>query len=413
MSIAKCAVNWSLSHSYFMRSPENSFLQKSIKMVTGLFWSIVLSLSLLTTGVCRKRKFSTQCAHLLRTGFTSFKILFIQGPRPRSLPGISGLEDFRQLVSKQGSYEVIHDKIADVHNSFDTVLKTTLDGRDLYQKEYIGEVVYSLSGTERVSASSLKLKGVALIAAMLSQKHAFLRERLFVCETLSGLQQQIEGKIRSGMSGKFAYVVGATTGPGCHGVDIAPWQHKIAIGLEIHNGKIKIINFESDKVPAQVLKDEFDSIRIYSAELFLSGIRRESVYGCETFALRDAVAFLEDEEFFSKIRRLPEKADGFAKVVLPPRFMIGTQSIDRICAYIAENPDLSKEMFVHRRKAALLTPQNLFDRILENSIKGLRGKLQNHYTSYRSFKYHNYVLQLLRTESKKNLERMIGPIYCA
>jgi hypothetical protein len=331
--------------------------------------------------------------------------------------------------------------------SFESKLEKKLSKKRALINEYFGKIKIKNS-----NPLSLTMKGMSLIATGLKNKHHL--KDLFVVEGRDSLISLL--KKRKEMSGnqRFAIIV-----PYFSLVDqkietVASWQHKICIGVEIHDGCINFYNFDSEPnlYRHKYILDYF--VEIYGSELvsdYLIGTKRSVSYGCAVFALKDAVNFLKNENFKSNIQTEVAEIEDSSETPLnpesrkpfdmrtesceetketeetqaiksnslindppqpnptdlttssekqthlithiPAEFMKGCQSLSKISDYQKTNPnkELSLKVRKHRRK--------------------VRGKWQNHYLTHRIQKYQNLVLDLVKKLSSEDLECRISETF--
>jgi hypothetical protein len=286
---------------------------------------------------------------------------------------------------------------------------------------------------------SMWMPGVAFTASYLAAKKNI--EGLFVCQTLEALATQIKeialneedrrcsflvGTFQSGLKNQFPF-------------DFEPNfpQHKSTVCVEKKAGLLTIALLES--MPAKGLNDKIDPVNLtnnlwngygewdkfnnielafraivkacqyanYDAKLLCSQVVRQMNTGCETFAVSDAISFLRDPDFFSKISCSSEilKLDMRYQVEyitqLPPEFMIGLQSDTLIQDYM-KAIDVDQPL-IHKKKS-------LKEYFVANRVgvqKYGKIKFQNHYIVKKSYKYLIFLVEALDKLGRDRIKKII------
>ncbi len=148
-------------------------------------------------------------------------------------------------------------------------------------------------------------------------------------------------------------------------------------------------------------------------EFYYSSVdRQETGYGCETFALRDAVSFLQEPRFFDKIQKLSVEIEAPARNIrmqlqqinqLPPAFMKGTQNKSALEDYMgsySNDPEKLQEISDLKKTIEKHTVQ--IEKIKDDEVK---IKTQNHYINHCSMKYH---LSALKMTEPEELQKIIS-----
>lgn len=287
---------------------------------------------------------------------------------------------------------------------------------------------------------SLKMPAVALIATYLSEKHHL--NGLYVCQTIEAFSEKL-GELSKSQNNTRAALIVPVRGYDSDLPDQLPAaQHKMAILVEKKNGILKIAvpdyfwkpekkpNIRWNNIQLSALEllqsnNRLGDLSIYEellwnivhsevdkekTELYLANTKRETSYGCETFSLRDGVSFLECPDFFDQIKTVKSndmtQSLGMATSVMtasPPQFMKGTQSIKTIQNYLTENPDFAAQRFVRRHIEKPTTEWNLQECLAAHTVTE-----QNHYISWRSYKYHLIAEKALELMSDVELRQAIS-----
>ncbi|HEY5235442.1 MAG TPA: hypothetical protein VIJ14_04625 [Rhabdochlamydiaceae bacterium] len=278
----------------------------------------------------------------------------------------------------------------------------------------------------------MNMPGVAIVAAYLRQKKAV--NNLFVCKSHEAFQQKLEEVSRLEGNVRLALIMADSPEQeeehdkkdGEYGSD---FSHKLAICIEKTGTQMKIAILDpmiSKKTmvspvlvhaPLKTMKYvQLDglgyalweifhsSLDIANTSIYYSSVKRQRNYsGCETFALYDGVAFLNDPHFFEKVqvRKTVLKEDDLQLKLnkietLPPAFMVGTQSLKQLNEYYEKNETQQdpKAMEELKRKVG----KNLIE---------VDGTLQNHYNEQKSIKHHLLTLAALELLSTTELQQII------
>lgn len=277
---------------------------------------------------------------------------------------------------------------------------------------------------------SFTMQGLAIIGSYLKEKHHV--EHFYVCDSMEAFQAQLK-KLADGPDCKASFVI-PTRDMGVNARRIPENQHKTAVCIEKIDGQIKIALIEGEPkgITEHILKLNPDQLKtlkqprddtsviwcIYKSGIDLNNVklyrsiskREFGAYGCETIALRDAIDFLKTPDFFSTVQyhKLPINPNIQEIVALPPAFMKSTQSKTALQQYFKNNPSLANQSYQKSRSGSA----TLSETVNRNTFPGYdsKGKLkmQNHYVSFRSFKYHMMALQAMEDLSSYELEKIIN-----
>jgi hypothetical protein len=288
---------------------------------------------------------------------------------------------------------------------------------------------------------SLWMPGVAVVAASKADKKKL--NGLYVCETLEAFASKLNEIGQSKENQRCAFVIGTFSSGSAkmfnfhsHFKPNYP-QHKATVCVEKKDGKLSIALLDAAPVPEYNQKidpknvhgkrDLWEGIdekgRFNSQELafraiikgctdvkdearFLhSQVLRQKHFGCETFALHDAITFLENRDFFDKITTSDQsvKLDGKNKIeiinYLPPEYMVGTQSIKLLKQF--ENK-IDASLF---NKALPGKTKSFKKCIDEHTIKALNEE-QNHYITKKALIYLNFVIEILKANDNGKEEEV-------
>lgn len=279
----------------------------------------------------------------------------------------------------------------------------------------------------------LTMQGVAIIATYLKEKHRL--NNLFVCNSLEAMQNKLAETQNSKEDGRYALVIGnycevpdqigeQTDAPSEYTSTV---NHKIMIGVEKKGSEIKVVLMDaldedlegvSPKFVLSPVRDLEHSFGVNievilwylcqvlspeNTKIYYSNVNRQNTYyGCETFALKDALFFLRDPAFFEKIqvetKLLTENQ--YHLILgeiqsLPPAFMKGAQSRRLLAQYNESETYSSKE-----------EKENLKTHVT-NHLVSVEDKQHNYYINRQSFKYHLFVLNVLKVMSEEAIQSVI------
>lgn len=274
---------------------------------------------------------------------------------------------------------------------------------------------------------TLSMKGIELLAARLSSKSNL--SNLVVCHDLPDLRTKVKAIADDPADARFAFVVP------CHQWEVSPFahhaveQHMLSVLVEKKQGKLHVCVLEPfvaermnmDTVKAlNVNSSNRQAIRFLPDELVMAYIndaglghwRTTTLYhtlvrrqfgpngGCSTFALRDAVNFLKNKQFFDEIQvhKFAESLpNGVVKAItaLPPAFMLSMQSVEKIAKYIESQPDFARQKLGKRG----LTLQEAVARRTYRELTASASKtpkMLNKYIDERTAKYQEILLETLK-----------------
>jgi hypothetical protein len=282
---------------------------------------------------------------------------------------------------------------------------------------------------QNVNVQAASMPGVSLLANFLSRETE--QDHLHVCQNLQAFQKKLE-EIKNKEEDQRCVLITPT-----HFSMVNPDKkatcelHKVAVCIEKKEGKIKIGILDSTPYvvnPSQVHleKGNFstqDLIFSYmkSAKLPIhtefytpyvvidkegnkkEGDRQFAVEGgCSTFALRDGIAFLRDQQLFDNLSLVSGGGtveNPFLYNNLPPNFMKTTQSWSKLNRYASLNEEWTK-------KPLGTSPRNLIQ-TMEHHKMEVHGKLQNWLVSRRTVKYQLLLIFLLNHHSDAELNAMM------
>lgn len=285
----------------------------------------------------------------------------------------------------------------------------------------------------------LWMRGVAITAAYMRDKKGL--ENLYVCENVAALEKKVREITNSNNDQRCGFVVCTNGGEG-----ISPFypQHKVAVCLEKkqdnistavidpeplagYNDSVNVKNFSDQAIDYNsnelVLKHLSLALANDSCNktLFFSKVLRETHGGCAAFALHDAKAFLRDDHFFDKIKTDVSVPNSDIEILpitlLPPEFMVGTQSQTRMNAYAAENPDLMRMPFYGKEKG-----RSLLDRNQENFVRttlcfrdGYRVSIiqkdVNQYMAKKTIQNLDFIKTIALSHTKKEVDKIIAGVW--
>lgn len=215
-------------------------------------------------------------------------------------------------------------------------------------------------------------------------------------------------------------------------------EHKVAVCLEKKGSDVKIVILDSLGTFAEEIGripegyEELSEITSYRHENLLYGAgalfhfiyrsfikvkkpqvfycsieRQKTGYGCEAFALRDAVSFLRDVRFFENIKykKITVIAEqhliGIYEIFhLPPDLMKGVQYEDILNEYL----DFSKAGEVVQLKECI---EKHTVKVVDPLTKWV-VKTQNHYINHRALKYQKIVFIILQKHPIEEVEAYVA-----
>jgi hypothetical protein len=331
----------------------------------------------------------------------------------------------------------------------------------------------------------LQMRGVSLLASYLQIKKGI--QGLYVCTSLEALKAKIEEISQSPSDMRCALVVPAaleSRNEKSPEYETFAQHHKVTVCVEKKGNSLKIALLDSLPIKevsakkvkstpqailqaAPVRNDDNDYLGhhlglsyedailwyIFNSDLnrcsvtiYCTAIERQYAdFGCPAFALKDAVAFLEEPRFFEKIRtqhNIYSDEHGYhlpiqSIVLLPPEFMKGTQSLSSLRKYVKVYSELPPDNEIETLKNLLnipLPPELEGDQLLSylrmyakmsgqvyinNEIEKLQSRIKKHlfkdrqkeqngYNSERHFKYCFLLLKTLETMQEHEIEKIIA-----
>lgn len=269
------------------------------------------------------------------------------------------------------------------------------------------------------------MEGISLLAYYLSQKTG--QNQLHVCKTLSAFQKRLERLKSEPQDQKFALIV--TTHDDVFSSDRRNdlVQHLVPICVEKKDGAIRLCVLDSGNIGfynydrVNFHGRQFNSIELICSYIkeaalpsdtkyYFSGVKRQIDAGCYVYALKDAMSFLQEPDFWNRIEIFSgAKEKGtlqspYKIYKLPPNFIKFAQSIKLIKRYLYENPDESDEK-VGRSKRTLAET-------LTRHTLTTRSVRQNRIIDQRVLKYRMLLLFMLGTQSDAQLNQMIDCKLC-
>lgn len=267
----------------------------------------------------------------------------------------------------------------------------------------------------------LWMPGVALVADHLAKKHKVAN--LFTCETLEDFQKKLNEFLNRPGVFKGAFIL-PTFNAGMQGLaeGIKPNfpQHKLTVAVEKSEERLFIAILDAmprliewidgshlacdsifenwEKVDAfksqeLALRAIFKCLLPLKTRVFYSVVKREVSYGCEVFALRDAITFLKDDAFFKKIEHPKEPSSYYLNFPLypieslPAAYMVGTQSMAKLSSFMKEKKE--REFSVIPLKQCSLSDY------IQKYVVEVEREEQNHYITHKMVKYMELALKSL------------------
>ncbi len=272
------------------------------------------------------------------------------------------------------------------------------------------------------------MPGVAVAAHYLGDKLGL--KGLKVCQTMEAFQEKIDKLINSPNDERCVFIIPTVNTDMMYQWGLIPNnpQHKISIGVEKMGQDLNIAILDCSPLFAKYFdpencakelglwKEPFvieelvlrailsPSLNKFNTHLYASAIVRQTAMGCESFSLRDGIEFLRDLEFFKKIKlsnkkkAINEQLNVELIKAFLPAFMQGTQSITCLNKFKAENPEVLNEKFPTKDKTLV--------ECLPKSMVKVNDKEQNHYITWKMYKYNRLILQQLIDLSQDELKHI-------
>lgn len=285
---------------------------------------------------------------------------------------------------------------------------------------------------------SFHMPGIALIAYERAQKKHL--SNLYVCEHMQAFSEKMGKIAQEGIDCRYAFILPVADSGWGLGIDYP--QHKITVGVEKKEGKLRIMVFDPSPSKDKILnsslktsssdvwegngeKDAFNRNELIMralkgaaahlpTEVVISKQEREKAGGCAVFALCDAETFLQDPDFFSRIS--PSEPNTVLATTtpiqyrylenLPPEYMVGTQSEHLLQEYHTRSGELSQRHFVTKPKKTLQDYSKR--RYWHTRIKDGKQKLINNYIMWRFFLYSRSVNKALSELPPEEVQRRIN-----
>lgn len=277
----------------------------------------------------------------------------------------------------------------------------------------------------------LWMPGVAAVGANLCKKKNV--HGLFVCSTLESFVDRLHQVGQSGADAKYVFII-PSSGSGIGKLANNFPQHKVSVFVEKKNGQLAVALMDARPVgkngrmdPANLHQElwvgKYNKLEISMrailkacqgltcpTRILYSQVIRERPYGCETFALQDAMIFLQDTTFFQRIVCSKDaiKVDASREIEaiteLPADYLVGIQSSSLVDRLKQEKPaSYFNTPLIGRKK----TLQQYWDTHIVPSEK---NEMRNHYTTQKSYKYLRQVVDELKSLSQEEFQEKIKDI---
>jgi hypothetical protein len=253
----------------------------------------------------------------------------------------------------------------------------------------------------------MQMPGVAIVASYLQSKKGV--QGLYVCESLGAFKQKIEEISRTPGNIRASLIVPAP-GDTVIGGYVVLAGHKIVVCVEKSDSSLKIVIFDALGPPITSLFNCFAQLDPSKTKVYLASKKMQNAsYGCETFALRAGISFLQHPEFFERIQTRPLSVlhDGkemtFEYIdMLPPSFMEMAQSLKLLKQYEDEYPKLVTE------PAFGVVPVEDLKRHVAKYTFPFEEVLINHFPTRKFLKYHLFVLKVLETMKTEDIRKIMS-----
>jgi len=333
-------------------------------------------------------------------------------------------------------YQVVRDAIskqAYCHSSPQSFyeIRSNLEDKISAERETLSKKHSETFINQIFEDEEMNMPAVAIVAAYLRQRKTV--NNLFVCKSHEAFQKKLEEINHLEGNARLALIMPASPEQyegddkkdGEYGADSF---HKFAICIEktgpvmkiaildplvskkemisplMVHAPLKIINYAPlDGLNYALWEIFHSSLDMNNTSVYYSSVKRQRAgTGCETFALNDGVAFLNDPHFFEKaqVKKITLQEEDLQLklnkiVTLPPAFMVGTQSLKQLNDYY-------KNAGQQDPKAM----EELKGKVEKHSIE-INGILQNHYIEQKSVKHHLLALAALELLSTEELRQII------
>lgn len=272
---------------------------------------------------------------------------------------------------------------------------------------------------------NLWMPGLAVGAHYLSNKAKV--KGLIVCQTLKAFQKKFNEVLNHPEDQRCAFILPCISSKAGLLPDTA--QHKVCVCFEKKGSEVHLAIMDSQPVELEfnpshcqvnddlwedrdgftgqellfrpILKSSFEGL---NAHFYISSVMRQKRGGCAVYSLRDGVEFLRDPDFFKKLTMTEEEVSitdelkiKFIKT-LPPAFMVGSQSMKLLKDYEVNSPEKMDEKFPTKNKTLKTSLANTVIRVKEGE--------QNHYISWKMYKYNKIIINKLKNSSVKELQQI-------
>jgi hypothetical protein len=282
---------------------------------------------------------------------------------------------------------------------------------------------------------SFHMPGLALVASYRAEKKGL--KGLYVCEHVQAFSDKMKEIAEESEDGRYAFVLPVLpSGIQRRFPELCEDypQHKVAVCVEKKGGELKVaimdpqpqeeslsINpdhlvtsgddpwegferegaFTSHELVMRALKGATQTCKPH---VYIAMTKRESSFGCAVFALSDAETFLEDADFFSRIQGSEDEEEvagiGYRYIdILPPEYMVGTQSLTRLADYERSSPGISQQRFETKKK-------NLED-YASKYHRMCGGRELNQYIMWKVFLYSHLVNKALSELSPEAVQKKV------
>jgi hypothetical protein len=341
-----------------------------------------------------------------------------------------------------GHFDWREDITEDKFNAFKDDLKQKFQKTSFYTPAQPEPPNYNAPMGELAGGShfSLWMPGMALLAGHLAAKKDV--KNLYVAKTMEDFSSALRMHITSQESFRAAYIISPSFS-GCTFPINFP-QHKLAVVVEKSHAHLKIAILDSMPVGRQGTVDpehiqgdfqedlwkgydtrgNFNAPELVlravltacagtnvSTENYYSKIVRNTHYGCEIFAIYDALVYLKNPLFFQQLRcegdpqklsSNPHTVQGI--VALPAIHMRGVQSLKTLQVFKETYPELYSLPLSEKNT------KSLEDALKETVVNIGDEKNQNRYITKKGIKYLHWVVDELQNkpnEAQAMIDKML------
>jgi hypothetical protein len=246
-----------------------------------------------------------------------------------------------------------------------------------------------------LASGNARLARLAIAATYMKEKKGL--KNLYVCTSRAAFEKAFAQVQASPQDTRVAFIVFDRW----RELSLGPISHFWTIGIEKTNSTLKVacldgLGQDADEIADQFKPNFFDTKNL---EIYFSSVRiQNDGIGCETFALRFGVDFLEDSQFFNHIQTKLKKhkirnAPVYKITRLPLPFMKMAQSFNLLRDYLQTHQGDTKPLESAISKHSFCSPEH--------------ETYRNYYNEERAVKYLTIALTAMKTLPPQEFYRTI------